>query len=75
MNDPNNGWQATGFPPYLLQDAAKYMNVAGISFIQPADLVNDSYDLPPEVGNAVQVLRKQGVEVQLLVGAGEQGLE
>jgi hypothetical protein len=68
MNDPNDGWQATGFPPYLLHDAAKYMNVAGISFIQPEDLVNDSYDLPQEVGTAVQVLRGQGVEVQLLVG-------
>jgi len=68
MNDPNDGFQETGFPPYLLTDAAKYMNVAGISFIQPADLVNDAYDLPEKVGNAVQILRSQGVQVQLLVG-------
>lgn len=44
------------------------MNVAGISFIQPADLVNDAYDLPTELANAVQVLRSQGVQVQLLIG-------
>jgi hypothetical protein len=68
MNDPNKGFQETGFPPYLLHDAAKYMNVAGISFIQPADLMNDAYDLPAEVANAVNVLRSQGVQVQLLVG-------
>lgn len=68
MNDPADGWQATGFPDYLLTDAAKYMNVAGISFIQPSDLMNDAYDLPAEVGNAVNILRGQGVQVQLLVG-------
>merc|ERR1719230_283105 len=44
------------------------MNVAGISFIQPADLVNAAYDLPAKVGNAVKILRSQGVQVQLLVG-------
>jgi len=44
------------------------MNVAGISFIQPNDLMDSSYDLPEKVANAVQVLRKQGVAVQLLVG-------
>ena len=68
MNDPKDGWQETGFPPYLQHDAAKYMNVAGISFIQPADLMNDAYDLPPQVANAVKILRSQGVQVQLLIG-------
>jgi len=68
VNDPVDGWQADGFPEYLQHSAAKYMNVAGISFIQPSDLMNDAYDLPGEVANAVQVLRKQGVAVQLLVG-------
>lgn len=68
INDPNKGYQATGFPDYLLKDAAKYMNVAGISFIQPSDLMNDAYDLPAKVGNAVTILRGQGVAVQLLVG-------
>jgi len=68
MNDPSKGWQPDGFPQYLQDDAAKYLNVAGISFIQPSDLMNDAYDLPEKVGNAVQHLRKQGVAVQLLVG-------
>merc|ERR1712164_92632 len=47
VNDPHKGWQPTGFPKYLQHSAANYTNVAGISFIQPADLMNDSYDLPP----------------------------
>jgi len=68
VNDPGKGWQADGFPAYMQTNAAKYMNVAGISFIQPSDLMNDAYDLPKQVGNAVQVLRKQGVAVQILVG-------
>lgn len=68
MNDPKSGWQPDGFPKYLETDAAKYMNVAGISFIQPADLMNDAYDLPPQVANAVKILRSQDVQVQLLIG-------
>lgn len=68
VNDPSKGWQADGFPQYLQESAAKYMNVAGISFIQPSNLMDNTYDLPDKVGNAVQVLRKQGVAVQLLVG-------
>lgn len=68
MNDPDKGWQPDGFPPYLQHSAAKFCNVAGISFIQPADLMNDTYDLPVEVASAVRSLRHQGVVVQLLVG-------
>lgn len=68
INDPNNGWQPTGWPDYLQHSAANYTNVAGISFIQPADLMNDAYDLPAEVAAAVATLRKQGVIAQLLVG-------
>jgi len=68
VNDPKSGWQPSGWPEYLQTSAANYTNVAGISFIQPADLMNDSYDLPTQVGNAVRMLRKQGIAVQLLVG-------
>lgn len=68
MNDPAKGWQPTGWPEYLQHSAANYTNVAGISFIQPKDLMNDSYDLPAEVASAVRSLRTQGVAVQLLVG-------
>ena len=68
INDPVKGFQPTGWPQYLQTDAAKYMNVAGISFIQPADLMNDAYVLPSNVSAAVKSLRKQGVYVQLLVG-------
>jgi len=68
MNDPNKGWQADGFPEYAQTNAAKYMNVAGISFIQPSDLIDEAYDLPPQVANATHILRKQGIAVQLLVG-------
>jgi hypothetical protein len=65
---PSQGWQPEGFPEYLQHSAANYTNVAGISFIQPEDLMDASYDLPTEVGNAVRMLRRQGVAVQLLVG-------
>lgn len=68
VNDPGKGWQPTGFPEYLQKSAANYTNMAGISFIQPNDLMDASYDLPTQVGNAVRLLRKQGVGVQLLVG-------
>lgn len=68
VNDPNKGWQADGFPEYLQHSASKYMNVAGISFIQPKDLMDSAYQLPSQVAAAVQSLRKQGVAVQLLVG-------
>lgn len=68
MNDPADGWQPDGFPEYLQRDAARYLNVAGISFVQPSDLMNDTYDLPGEVGSAIRSLRAQGVAVQLLVG-------
>ena len=39
-----------------------------MSFIQPSDLLDTNYDLPANVSHAVQVLRTQGVTVQLLVG-------
>lgn len=68
VNDPASGWQADGFPEYLQTNAKKYTNVAGISFIQPKDLMDSSYELPAEVASAVSVLRAQGVHVQLLVG-------
>ena len=68
VNDPAKGWQPSGWPAYLQHSAANYTNVAGISFIQPADLMNQSYELPSEVAAAVTSLRKQGVAVQLLVG-------
>eukprot|EP00486_Rosalina_sp_Unknown_P004952 CAMPEP_0201567722 /NCGR_PEP_ID=MMETSP0190_2-20130828/8349_1 /ASSEMBLY_ACC=CAM_ASM_000263 /TAXON_ID=37353 /ORGANISM="Rosalina sp." /LENGTH=283 /DNA_ID=CAMNT_0047988045 /DNA_START=37 /DNA_END=888 /DNA_ORIENTATION=+ len=68
INDPSSGYQPTGWPQYLQTNATKYMNVAGISFIQPSDLMNPSYDLPTEVATAVKSLRAQGVTVQLLVG-------
>ena len=68
INDPSAGYQPTGWPQYLQTDAAKYMNVAGISFIQPSDLLNPSYDLPAQVAAAVKSLRSQGVTVQLLIG-------
>jgi len=68
INDPNKGWQPSGFPEYLQHSAANYTNCAGISFIQPADLMNTSYDLPSQVANAVRLLRQQGVAVQLLLG-------
>ena len=68
MNDPKAGWQATGYPEYMQHSAANYTNVVGMSFIQPADLMNATYDLPPKVGAAVKQIRKQGVVVQLLVG-------
>mmetsp|Transcript_48299 Transcript_48299/g.59397 ORF Transcript_48299/g.59397 Transcript_48299/m.59397 type:complete len:286 (+) Transcript_48299:40-897(+) len=68
VNDPNSGWQSSGFPSYLQTSASKYTNVAGISFIQPSDLMNTSYDLPYNVGNAVKSLVSQGVTVQILIG-------
>jgi len=68
INDPAAGYQPTGWPTYLASNASQYTNVAGISFIQPSDLMNANYDLPQQVGAAVMSLRKQGVAVQLLVG-------
>lgn len=68
INDPAKGYQPTGFPDYLQHSAKNYTNVAGVSFVQPADLMNDAYDLPAEVAAAVKTLRAQGVAVQLLVG-------
>ena len=68
INDPNKGWQPSGWTDYLQHRAAEYTNVAGISFIQPADLMNDAYDLPTQVAAAVATLRSQGVAAQLLVG-------
>mmetsp|Transcript_117861 Transcript_117861/g.184173 ORF Transcript_117861/g.184173 Transcript_117861/m.184173 type:complete len:199 (-) Transcript_117861:1362-1958(-) len=62
VNDPSKGWQADGFPQYLQESAAKYMNVAGISFIQPSNLMDNTYDLPDKVGNAVQVLSASSKE-------------
>jgi len=68
INDPAAGYQPSGWPSYLANNAAKYTNAAGISFIQPADLMNDTYDLPGQVADAVNSLRRQGVTVQLLLG-------
>ena len=68
VNDINDGWQSTGFPYYLQTNATSYTNVAGISFIQPSDLMNTSYDLPRNVGKTINQLRKQNIIVQLLVG-------
>jgi len=68
INDPAAGYQPSGWPTYLATNASQYTNVAGISFIQPSDLMNSNYDLPQPVGAAVHSLRKQGVAVQLLVG-------
>jgi hypothetical protein len=68
VNDPTKGFQEEGFPEYLQTSAAKYTNVAGVSFLQPSELMDANYDLPAKVGWVVQTLRKQGVAVQLLVG-------
>lgn len=68
INDPSAGYQPSGWPQYLQTNASQYCNVAGISFIQPSDLMNTSYDLPPQVATAVKSLRSQGVTVQILVG-------
>jgi len=68
INDPAAGYQPTGWPTYMASNASKYTNVAGISFIQPSDLMNPYYDLPTPVAATVNSLRKQGVTVQLLVG-------
>jgi len=68
INDPAAGYQPTGWTTYLANSASKYTNVAGISFIQPSDLMNSTYDLPGPVASAVSSLRRQGVTVQLLLG-------
>ena len=68
VNDITDGWQPTGFPPYLQTNATTFTNVAGLSFIQPSDLMNSSYDLPLNLSNTVRSLRKQGILVQLLIG-------
>jgi len=68
INDPSAGYQPTGWTQYLANNASQYTNVAGISFIQPSDLMNSNYDLPGPVASAVNSLRRQGVTVQLLVG-------
>jgi len=68
INDPAAGYQPSGWPEYLAKNASGYTNVAGISFIQPQDLMNSNYDLPSQVGAAVTSLRKQGITVQLLLG-------
>jgi len=68
INDLAGGYQPSGWPDYLAKNASGYTNVAGISFIQPSDLMNPGYDLPAPVAAAVTTLRKQGVIVQLLVG-------
>jgi hypothetical protein len=68
INDIDKGWEPEGFPEYLQNNASTYANVIGVSFIQPSDLLNTTYDLRPKVGAAIRLLRKQGVAVQLLVG-------
>ena len=68
VNDLNAGWQPTGFPQYLQTSASNYTNVAGISFIQPSDLLNSTYDLPYQVGSAIKSLTSQGITVQILIG-------
>merc|ERR1719229_83780 len=64
----NAGYQPSGWPDYLQKAAANYTNVAGISFIQPSDLMNSAFDLPSNVATVVQSLRAQNVTVQLLIG-------
>ena len=64
--DPSAGYQPSGWPEYLQRRAANYTNVAGVSFIQPSDLMNKTFDLSPEVTAVVASLRKQGVTVQLV---------
>jgi len=68
INDPVGGYQPSGWTDYLQKNASGYTNVAGISFIQPRDLMNSNFDLPSQVAYAVSSLRKQGVTVQLLLG-------
>jgi hypothetical protein len=68
INDIDKGYEPEGFPEYLQKNASAYTNVAGVSFIQPSDLMNAKYDLPAKVGSAILSMRKQGVAVQLLVG-------
>ena len=68
VNDVITGWQATGFPPYLQTNASTFTNVAGLSFIQPSDLMNVSYQLPVNLSNTISSLRAQDIVVQLLIG-------
>jgi hypothetical protein len=64
----DQGYQPEAYPDYIKNNPGDYMNVAGISFIQPSDLMNVNYDLDPQVATVVNELVSKKIIVQLLIG-------
>jgi len=64
----DDGYEPAAYPDYIKNNPGDYMNVAGISFIQPSDLMNVNYDLNPQVATVVKELVSKKIIVQLLIG-------